>query len=444
MQRLRIFFLVCALCICSTLTLRAQTDTTNRALYWVHGLNEDAEFWTLYKNHFNQQFQTQGYTPIYISKDSIPLLASYTIFKIGDFVDPFKIYSERKPILIGHSMGGLVSRVIVRDFSPSTTISGNPKDWGGIISVGTPHLGAPLLTNLKDGLLDKFIAHAESEMATTFILTYTALEILDDIQLILISKALGSTLRLAIDNKILYPLKNAMLAANVKNLEEDCVRDLTPASAFLLNLNRTVPNPVIPSIGIFGSANWQSHLRIGSSVLNPPAQIAIDQAKDDELPKKARILSNTYRNVASAKNAQIANLIAANSIDPYSWGIQKILEWSSSHFTRAANFIDYGEQIDWANLIGSSRVVTRTYQVAVASGTLENSQWNTSIPLTHTLVEVNDGIVPKASQLFPGSQFPALEAKGANHLIQGNHINVRRALEGIFNNPRQFPITQKQ
>jgi hypothetical protein len=74
---------------------------------------------------------------------------------------------------------------------------------------------------------------------------------------------------------------------------------------------------------------------------------------------------------------------------------------------------------------------------------IANFQWNTSVRLKHTLVKPNDGVVSKASQLFPGSQFPPREAKGANHLIQGNHRNVRTALEDIFDTPGVFFTSRK-
>jgi hypothetical protein len=347
-------------------------------------------------------------------------------------------------ILIGHSMGGLVSRTITRDFSPSSQLPGNPKDWGGLISVGTPHLGAQLLTNLGNGLVDKFIVHAEQEMSTAFFLSLMQEEILEYIYAILLAKQLGPTLSVAVNNNILYPIKNAALITNVKNISEDCVRDMAPASSFLANLNTSPSTPAVPSIGIYGNSAWQSHLRIASCFKDSPAQKAVDQAKDDELPKKAHSISKIFRSAAAEKNAQVANILAAGVCDPFALCSRAILEWSAGYFTRAARYIDYGSQVDWANVIGASRVVTKTYQVVTVTGTPENIQnWNTSVTLPHTLVEANDGVVSKKSQVFPGSPFPPIEARGANHLIQGNHRSVREALVGIFSASAQFPIIPK-
>ena len=79
--------------------------------------------------------------------------------------------------------------------------------------------------------------------------------------------------------------------------------------------------------------------------------------------------------------------------------------------------------------------------------TMRNN-WNTN---TYSLVHIShddpsDGLIPSPSQNGIPGLTATYEAKGAGHLEQGNHIEVRRRLNDIFNriNDPQFFTPERQ
>ena len=456
MQRLRIFFLVCAVCFCTCAALHAQTpartDTTDRIIYWVHGVNEDKVFWTMYGNYFNQQRLTQGFVQEYASTVAIPTIALRVKSNIDQSVrdgDP-KFRSLRKPIFIGHSMGGLVSRTLVRDNPYSNVLPMlqspyDPLDWGGIISVGTPHLGGHILASVQNGYVDKFLSHAVEELQTVIPLLPVGYSLAVGITAAVATQPMD-VLQIpdALQRIVLYPFTSLIVRQNLLNVNSDCMKDMIPTSPFLQSLNANTPNPNIPCLAVFGTSKWQSHLRIGAMyAIKGAHDYPIDQAKDDGLADAAKNVSSWFQHGAIGNSISGVEFTVYQT-NPFSWLIGQVHFWIANEYKRAANYIDYGGQIDWAEILNATEVVEKNYNGAVVQGDIANFQWNTSVRLKHTLVKPNDGVVSKASQLFPGSQFPPREARGANHLIQGNHRNVREALENIFSPSGAFPIETKQ
>jgi hypothetical protein len=49
----------------------------------------------------------------------------------------------------------------------------------------------------------------------------------------------------------------------------------------------------------------------------------------------------------------------------------------------------------------------------------------------------SDALIVRDSQIGVPGLLQAYEAKGANHLEQGNHPNVRKAFEDIFSDPNR-------
>lgn len=452
MQRLRIFFLVCTLCICTSVALHAQTpariDTTDRIIYWVHGVNEDKVFWTMYGNYFNQQRLTQGFVQEYASTVAIPIIALRVKSDIEQSVAP-KFRSLRKPIFIGHSMGGLVSRVVVRDHPysgvpPMPQSPYDPLDWGGIISVGTPQLGGHILASVQNGYVDKFLSHAVDELQTVIPLLPAIYSLAVGITAAIATEPID-ILQIpdALQRIVLYPFTSLIVRQNLLNVNSDCMKDMIPTSPFLQSLNTNTPNPNIPSLAVFGTSKWQSHLRIGAMyTIKGAHDYPIDQAKDDGLADAAKNLSSWFQHGAIGNSVSGIEFTVYQT-NPFSWLIGQVHFWIANEHRRAANYIDYGGQIDWAEILNATEIVEKDYNGAVVQGDIANFQWNTSVRLKHTLVKPNDGVVSKASQLFPGSQYPPVEARGANHLIQGNHRNVRIQLQNIFTTVPEFQITEK-
>jgi pimeloyl-ACP methyl ester carboxylesterase len=125
---------------------RAYPSASTRIVLFVHGLCETDEAWQLYRSRctpYGSRLETElGYTPLYlryntgrhISENGRELSAL-----MSHVVDEWPVGVE-EIALVGHSMGGLVSR--------SATHYGGGAEWvkrvRHVFTLGSPHRGAPL------------------------------------------------------------------------------------------------------------------------------------------------------------------------------------------------------------------------------------------------------------------------------------------------------------
>ncbi len=121
----------------------------------LHGLCEDETAWCRHRDRrgttYGETLARQGWTPVLLRANTgLPLRENGTALAalLRDLVDAWPVPVERIA-LVGHSLGGLVLR------AASAAVDGQGAGWTGLVSdvvtLGTPHLGAPLARGVGTG-----------------------------------------------------------------------------------------------------------------------------------------------------------------------------------------------------------------------------------------------------------------------------------------------------
>jgi hypothetical protein len=123
-----------------------------RLIYWVHGLGGSTESWVTASGATALDFKVRSVRPTY---------SEFTLANAGQDLDN-DIASKGVPLaqlygiedlnvnfIIAHSQGGLASRAIERYYENSNTPEAS-RQFGGIVTFGTPHGGAQIINNIPD------------------------------------------------------------------------------------------------------------------------------------------------------------------------------------------------------------------------------------------------------------------------------------------------------
>jgi PGAP1-like protein len=215
--------LLSALALFSNLAAPVAAQTS---VVFVHGLKSDGSTW--------------GSTPgvvasqLYITPRQ-PSLSSFSFF--SDQATQLQGLIGSQPanmIAIGHSNGGIVSRV--------ANYAGNAQPMQGIVTVGTPHRGAPLASNTMDGATLEYLATWAAQI-TQPLFTY-AQYILNDFCGIVCGRIYAGVYNLAIaGGNALY--EAGYLLNNVAGpvaRETTVLGQMEPYSAFINNELNTGAN----------------------------------------------------------------------------------------------------------------------------------------------------------------------------------------------------------
>jgi voltage-gated potassium channel Kch len=129
---------------------------TERLVVFLHGLCENESYWNLHRDRtgttYGEALARRGWTPVYLRantglglRENGVALASL----LQRVVDAWPVPVERIA-LVGHSLGGLVMRA-------AGAVAAEPgiTDWNrlvtDVITLGTPHLGAPIAWGIGHG-----------------------------------------------------------------------------------------------------------------------------------------------------------------------------------------------------------------------------------------------------------------------------------------------------
>ncbi len=134
-------------------------SATGRVAVFLHGLCEDESHWDRHREGrgttYGETLAAQGWTPVFLRANSgLPLRENGVALAavLRDLVDAWPVPVGRIA-LVGHSLGGLVLRAAGAVVGPVVDRDG--AGWTSLVSdvvtLGTPHLGAPLARGVGTG-----------------------------------------------------------------------------------------------------------------------------------------------------------------------------------------------------------------------------------------------------------------------------------------------------
>lgn len=226
---MRIFNLIIALLLISA-SVTAQSQTVS----FIHGFEGNPQIWDNMDDDLQEDFDYSKYVVSYNQYQSISSSASSV--------------SVPQSVAVAYSQGGLLAREYLKQNATS--------DLDALITVGTPHLGAPVISNAQAGNMQDYVDLWIEDLkqgpkvlwgeTTGYDIAVTVLELANIIG--------GNALKSYIE----------ILEQSTASLTQ-----MKPNSSFLNTLNSS-PNSTLPSAryAIYGAEDRYGYVRIGDSFLN--------------------------------------------------------------------------------------------------------------------------------------------------------------------------------
>ncbi|MEJ7833355.1 MAG: hypothetical protein WKF79_10590 [Nocardioides sp.] len=136
----------------------AYPDATGQVVVFLHGLCENESYWDLHRERtgttYGEALARRGWTPVFLRANTgLPLRENGVALSalMQRLIDAWPVPVTRVA-LVGHSLGGLVIRA-------AGAVAAKPpesgRDWNELVSdvitLGTPHLGAPIAWGIGHG-----------------------------------------------------------------------------------------------------------------------------------------------------------------------------------------------------------------------------------------------------------------------------------------------------
>ena len=351
------------------------------------GLGENQTVWSPMSNDLKQQYVFNERFEYYNGFDAIDTTANGIYIPTGD-------------VVIAHSQGGLLAREVLRD--------GTTNDFDALITVGTPHTGAPIVTSALNGTASSVLSGWVWDLAVGFYVYGSGQAFQNQVIDFLVHAGVFAGSKFIIQDYI---------DDNYRN--EQGVSDMEPGSSFLSQLNSQPENTLPPArYAIYGDEYFQTPWRLMGSAKSGPGAIEDPtgiQTHHKLLSYYAYLSSVAYGNA----NMYLQRMLRAQQ----NYNFEEVLHYRElyKYWSRVAlafhigfDSLYYRQQYEW------SRYVT---------GSLEPpSAW-----------QPEDGILPKDTQApaffdTPDGIDRRLSALGANHIEETAHPKVRDRIEEAFMN----------
>jgi len=350
-------------------TFSPPTQAQTEDVAFVHGLFGNENSWAETRSVFHQEFDIRSYNQPYDSKSSIDQIAAGYGAEVPDGA-----------VYIGHSMGGLVSR---------SAFDQNPDRVDALITLGTPHTGAPLAANTDriDDLADDWIDGLSAGPSYQY------------------GSIIGGTLA-AVASEFLEGALS--IIESVVSSTYASIQDLRPESSYFQDLGNATP----------------------------PATYAVWSREDPNALWRLADASLSDSGVESGDGIQIKE-------DAVAW---YTMMYANAQSTADAYLQDYYDA-SWWNLVGKAyywskyskwaSIAVGYYDGLEVLATRIDRDWETTIvgvgpndtSGSGYVREVSDGVVPYSSQApaFIGPEYQ-LSARGVNHLEQTQNAETRDRL----------------
>lgn len=307
----------------------------------------------------------------------------------------------------------------------------NPRQFAGIVTVGSPLNGALVANAIRDGRYDSFMTNGINELqkgprrqrlGIGAIMVRTAYKLFTgrDIQ------------------EILLALFGADGESIIDSRGPQSIEDLSVGSSYMQTAVQLEPS--VPHISLYGNENSPVHYRLMSS--------ARFENKPDFFP-------NVFRDAKGVYNSYyISSLVLTNPLRL----------WQAAGWKAGRDFIDRQSEAQYNDLIGATRTeeITSCYRTFTCSydwyySNCSNGNYTTQCDdcwrevcesRTRTYNEVSDGFINKSSQLGESTLITnsnwtadrAFELREVNHLQYDDHPNSIARLRNIFDGVGVNPV----
>ena len=367
------------LCIGLIGMVHAQSNSVT----FLPGLGEPGTIWTDMSTQLQQQYMFNDRFEDFNGFNAMNTAAN-------------SIYIPNGNVIIGHSQGGLVGREYIRDRSPG--------NFNALISVGTPHTGAPVVDAIQNGNARKFFEKVLNDLALGFLV------------------ALGPG---SFKSQIISTLQTAgIIKSGAFGLQtylqttftsQPGVLDMKPNSYFITQLN-SQPNNTLPAAryAIYGAEYFHTPWRLMGSLIAGQGEIENDIGIDAH-----NVLEGFYGSVmfTAIATAEYYRSLRDRARDNFNFTdffrYQELYyRWARIAYAFKVGYdsLHFGQQYLWSTYITGSRISPSTWYA-------------------------EDGFFSAPTQapsFFGTLNDQRLRAEGANHLEETAHPNVKKRLNEVF------------
>ena len=401
-----------------------------RNISWLHGLGGNSITWDQMEDIFEIErleiTPSSTFSPGYQSQLGVSAASN-------DIVINGKIPFDNNGIIIGHSMGGIVARNIDHI---------NTGQFGGIITVGSPNLGAAISNSLDNGDVDDAFNFACDELlagplseppifALPIIGGFAADQICDVLNdELILPELVGQNNQSAIDLQVGSSVMTGTISGGTTG---------------------------IPQISIWGNEQSPTHWRLLSSTFtnNTNEELFVEIASDFE-----QLYFNYYA-------AHISNAVVSGNIVGFIrgdlWGINIVESFRASHWLKGYRWFANSE-VTWNELIDctGNQLQEVQFTVEVPNNNCDDYDplstdydiclywwevmcdlspadcWEQDIITEYIVTNGrSDGFICEDSQ--KGNIYTDVyEAEDANHSEQVIHFNVEERIREIMNDELSF------
>lgn len=386
------------LLLCFIIGLAASSYSQSDEVSFIHGLGDNTSVWNPMANQLATQFDFLRDDVSYNSGLAVNTSASSVFIPSGT-------------VAVAHSLGGLLAREYLRQ--------GSTSQMKALITVGTPHRGAPAAVNVQNGRIALVIGGWIEDLAAGPAVSLGSLAGRSFAERILENLGYVQDASAGLVN---YKLQN--LFGNIPSVD-----DLKTGSQFLNTLNAS-PNNTLPSAryAIFGSEAPDEGLEY--------VRIAESFSRDRQNP----IENGTY-------------VLAHRGISFFYFSVTSYYAYLSARYFYLHATSDSSDPLYFTyydRAVFFATVANQWLRGFISLWYLQQRDWDKYVvgvnyyegPLCHPsefCKDANDGLLPAFTQApsffdkFDGVA-RRLVAEQANHIEETAHPSVRERLEEVFLN----------
>ena len=411
-SKLNKIILVCLAALLSYGSLNAQ-----KKVYWIHGYNDNHEIWQKYRSVLTDSSHRGAEIDWYAS-DSLTVSAQDVASTISS-----------PAILIGHSAGGLVARKAV-EYNSSIK---------GIITAGTPNLGAEIVAKVNDKSYRNVIRTASFKIENCATASLAALaSIAWPLSLGDVIEPLRLLVFAVVDYKVAEWLYDLLDDIEHDYTIDPSFQDMNPKGHFIKELNSKRCS--VPIVNIYGAEDKWPLIRLWGSGSNRSKVVSLtnsDNGYDTDKMKTWEGYVNDCKYFEWGHGILGVGLTALAFWYPVcapsaAYNAATALCWSN-----LARYLEYDIHNEYSEIIGAMHYETKTYTTGIL-------WWKKKHTKTVPVYESHDGLIANKHSKMDSSNgvyVKNVELKGVNHLEMGANYKMRVLLQTILkSNGNEYPI----